>query len=162
MARHGYAIKTPEYHLAQIARHAGDNARRLDYDVSDVGLSSWASGQLMSYHHAALEALALGEKHGFDGPAVEATFLVDADGDIVSTTVDTNYFNGNPKQEWRLTREQRTALGRYSIPAGKTSRIQKQLGLHEKTVVVPSKRFFDAEGTFVGGPIIFTLRPEGP
>ena len=162
MARHGYAIKTPEYHLAQIARHAGDNARRLDYDVSDTALSSWASSESISYHRAALEALALGEKHGFDGPAVEATFLVDADGDIVSTTVETTYFNGSPKREWQLSRQQRTALGRYSIPAGKTSRIQKQLGLTEKTVVVPAKRFFDAEGTFVGGPVILTLRPEGP
>ena len=162
MSRHGYAIKTPEFHRAELARHASDNRRRLDHDVEDVALSSWGSSQMMNYHEAALEALALGKEHGFDGPAVEANFLVDANGDIVSSVVDTNYFNGNPKREWRLTREQRTALGRYSIPAGKGSRIQKQLGLHEKTVVVPSKRFFDAEGTFVGGPVLFTLRPEGP
>jgi len=162
MARHGYAIKTPEYHLAQIARHAGDNARRLDYDVSDVGLSSWASDQRMNFHHEALEALALGEAHGIPGPAVEHTFLVDDAGNFVSSTVDTNYFNGSPKREWRLSREQRTALGRYAVPAGKTSRVQKQLGLREKTLVVPAKRFFDAEGTFVGGPVILTLQPEVP
>ena len=160
MSRASYAIKTPEYHRAELARNAADNLRRLDYDVSDVGLSSWASDQLMNYHHAALEALALGAAHGMSGPAVEHTFLVDRDGNHVSSVVDTNYFNGSPKREWRLTREQRAALGRYSIPAGKTSRVQKQLGLREETVVVPAKRFFDAEGTFVGGPIILTLRPE--
>jgi hypothetical protein len=154
-----YVIKTPEHHTAERARHGADNLRRLDFDVEDVGLSAWASSSMMDFHSLALDALALGEAHGFDGPAVLARVLVDAEGNIVSDTVDTSYFNGVAKQGWRLTPAQRTALGRYNVPVGEKSRVQRTLGLREEERVLPASRYVEAECAFRGAPLVFTVKP---
>lgn len=154
-----YAIKTVEHHTAERARHGADNLRRLDYDVEDVGLSSWASSSMMDFHSLALDALALGEAHGFDGPAVLARVLVDADGNLVSDTVAVSYFNGAAKQGWRLTPEQREALGRYSVPVGENSRVQRGLGFYEEERVLPANRYVEVECAFRGAPLVFALKP---
>lgn len=154
-----YAIKTVEHHTTERARHGADNMRRLDYDVEDVGLSSWASSSMMTFHELALEALALGAAHGIAGPAVLARVLVDAEGNIVSDVVDTSYFNGNPKQGWRLTPAQREALGRYNVPTGENSRVQRTLGLREEERVLPACRYMEAVCAFRGAPIVFRLSP---
>lgn len=164
MARNGYPIKTPAFHRAELARQADDNHRRLDYDVSDVGLSSWASGQLMSYHHAALEALALGAVHGIAGPAVEADFLMDGDGNVVAYEKVWKAFERQPpKQMWRLPRAQAERLGRWNIPAGEKSRVQKQLGLREAHAIVPAEREVRIEFDYSKGgyrpDIVYVIRP---
>jgi len=154
-----YIIKTPEHHATERARQGLENRRRLDYDVEDVGLSSWASSSMMAFHDLALDALALGEAHGFDGPAMEQTVLVDAAGEVVSDTIDTAHFGGVGKRQWRLSRDQRAALGRYAIPTGETSRIQRALGMRETTRVVPASRYVEAGCAGVGCPVFFTLLP---
>ena len=154
-----YIIKTAEHHTAERARHGADNVRRLDHDVEDVGLSSWASSSMMDFHSLALDALALGEAHGIDGPAVLTRVLVDAEGNLVSDTVAVSYFNGAAKQGWRLTPEQREALGRYSVPVGDNSRVQRELGFYEEERVLPANRYVEVECAFRGAPLVFALKP---
>jgi len=91
-------------------------------------------------HHDALRALAMGAVHGIPGPAIEGDFLVDAKNNVVAYEKVWKAFERQPAKEmWKLPRAQAERFGRWNIPAGEKSRIQKQLGLREAHLVVPAK-----------------------
>ena len=115
-------------------------------------------------HHEALKALALGAVHGINGPAVEADFLMDGNGTVVAyEKVWKAFVRQPPKVMWELPRAQAERLGRWNIPAGEKSRIQKQLGLREARAIVPAEREVRIEFDWSKGgyrpDIVYVIRP---
>lgn len=151
----GYKIKTLEAHRASIEKHRADNVRRLDCDVSDVALSSWASSQTISFDGFAIRALELGAKNGIDGPAVEVPVLryksdrIAVEAHLVLTKyglrwhVDGAMDQSEIGKEWLSTNE----------------KTLEKLGLYESSVVLPARDVADAHCPFVGAPVSFSLRP---
>jgi hypothetical protein len=150
-----YTIQTVKAHRDALKREAENAKRRLDLDVSDAGLSSWAGDAMTMFHHAALEALALGKKHGIRGPAVEVPVLVDAAGQLV----DARLRQGDFGLYWHLGKDAEQRFGKRFVPHGGTSRVQRQLGLREARRVVPASRSVQARTAGRGSPVFFTVIP---
>jgi hypothetical protein len=137
----GYIIKTLEWHKAEIERNKEDNMRRLDYDVSDCALSSWASSQMISFHHKAIEALTLGLENGSTEPMWYVTKLF-LNGEPVKAKVVESRFG----QCWCL---ETPVGGRKFVPMGENSRVQKSLGLKEDKVLAKVRREMKVGGDMV-------------
>ena len=155
------SITTPDEHEAALERLQARYGRRPDANPWDQTLdlasgnyvnaegvdrrpamqpSELRSIETFRAHHEALKALAMGAVHGIPGPAVEGDFLVDGDGNVVAYEKVWKAFERQPAKEmWKLPRAQAERFGRWNIPAGEKSRVQKQLGLREAHLVVPAK-----------------------
>lgn len=178
-------ITTPDEHEAALERLLARYARRPDaqpWEHSlDLATGNFVSGdghkggpamqtselraiETFRAHHEALKALALGAVHGINGPAVEADFLMDGNGNVVAYEKVWKAFERQPpKQMWKLPRAQAERLGRWNIPAGEKSRIQKQLGLREAHAIVPAEREVRIEFDYSKGgyrpDIVYVIRP---
>ena len=178
-------ITTPDEHEAALERLQARYARRPDANPWDQTLdlasgsyvnaegvdrrpamqpSELRSIETFRAHHEALKALALGAVHGISGPAVESDFLVDGDGNVVAYEKVWKAFERQPAKEmWKLPRAQAERLGRWNIPAGEKSRVQKQLGLREAHAIVPAEREVRIEFDYSRGgyrpDIVYVIRP---
>lgn len=168
-------ITTPDEHEAALERLQARYAQSLDLAS---GLRIDAEGRLrmpamqpselrsietFRAHHEALKALALGAVHGIPGPAVEADFLMDADGNVVGSETVYKHFQREVRPMWKLRAPYSERLGRFLVPAGATSRIQKQLGLREAHAIVPGEREVRIEFDWSRGgyrpDIVYVIRP---
>lgn len=148
-------IVSIEFHKAQISSDQADNVRRLDLDVSDCALSSWASSENIKAHQCALNALELGAENGSTEPMGYFRKLATLSGEVVPARLFINSFD---KYTWLLSDEAAQKYGRKFIPAGSSSRIQKQLGLQEIEVLRPAKRFVACSGgSFIGASMSYYL-----
>jgi hypothetical protein len=113
---------------------------------TDGFLSQWASGITGDLKRTQREIL----KNG--GYAVFPV-LVDGDGNIVSTETRSfqNKYDYSWDRKWLVPDSIADGLGRKWIPTGKTSRIQKQLGLHEETRWFPAYAKIEGRGTGLAG-----------
>lgn len=148
-------IRDAAYHRAEIAKDKAANTRRLDRDVMDVGLSFWATSQMIEFHEFALEALELGAANGMDGPA--AKFLRLKEGKRI---VDAQRRRGDYGYYWHLApaEQKRFGLEKPFLPAGARSRKQKALGVSEGEVVLPCTRVPERSCAGLGCPIIYTAK----
>jgi hypothetical protein len=144
-------IETIDYHTAEIEAHKARNMERLDRDVSDVALSTWASDSMMRAHAVAIEALKLGAENGIDGPAGLFPRLMQNGREVAAKIVDGQY-----GRVWLLSDIEAGLFGRRFIPCGANSRIQKQLGLRETEIVAPAKRYLgSASGNWLGAHVSY-------
>jgi hypothetical protein len=141
------APKPTAAQLAEILRldeeaAAAYKAKHDSFDRCDTDgfLSQWASGITGDLKRTQRELLKQG------GYAVFPV-LVDGEGNVVATKVYhfTNQYSFASESRWRLPDSLADGLGRRWIPTGKTSRVQKRLGLHEET------RWFPAYAAITGG-----------
>lgn len=150
-------------HLKAIERADATNKRITSdpcWEVSDSGLSLWAADSSKDFARFAIQALKYGEEIGYSGPAYPKLFLV-YDGKPVDAKKFSKEFYGKTKWSWVIKDEYLAKkLGRKFIPAGKNSRIQKELGLSERLIVVPVKRTVDAHCSFLGGYVGYTAITE--
>jgi len=178
-------ITTPDEHEAALARLQARYGRRPDANPWDQTLdlasgnyvnaegldghpamqpSDLRSIETFRAHHEALKALALGAVYGIPGPALESDLLVDEAGSVVAYEKVWKAFERQPAKEmWKLPRAQAERLGRSLVPAGATSRIQKQLGLREAHAIVPAEREVRIEFDYSRGgyrpDIVYVIRP---
>lgn len=149
-----YKIETIEKHTAEMEQNTKDNIRRLDCDVSDVALSSWASDTMISFAHFAIEALKLGAENGIDGPAGYFNRLMQGE-----RVVDAKLISGQYGMVWLLSDSEAATFGRKFIPfsgRGKSS-VQKKLGLSETEIVAKASRNVQSFCGFIGGCVTFRL-----
>lgn len=151
----GYKINSLEAHKANLSKHHDDQVRRLDCDVEDVALSSWASSQMIGFDSFAIRALELGAMNGIDGPAVEVPILryssdkIAVEAHLVLTKyglrwhVDGAMDQSEIGKEWLSTNEKTLA----------------KLGLYEDSVVLPAREYADAHCSCIGAPVSFSLKP---
>lgn len=149
-----YQIRSIEFHEAAMERDIQRNKERLDYDVEDVGLSSWASDQMITFHRRAIRLLETGQDIGIDEPAAERLLLVDEDYNVVSF----NWYDTRYGASWRLSKEATKKYGRGWIPFHDNSRIQRQLGLRQITLIWPCSRWMKTYCSGIGSPVSF--RPQ--
>lgn len=151
----GYRIGSLSDHKANLSKHHDDQACRLDYDVEDVALSSWASSQMIDFDNFAIRAIELGAKNGIDGPAVNVPILrykadkVAVEARLVLTKyglkwhVDGAMDQSEIGKEWLSTNE----------------KTLDKLGLYKDSVVLPARNYADAHCQYVGAPVSFSLKP---
>ena len=147
-----FKIITTTFHSSEIERIKLNNAARRQRDVSDVGLSSWATGCLIGRHRRAIEALEAGDS-GFPSAPIFALWHGEK---MVSTTRSTDRYG---KVHWSLTAEQRANFNRYSIPCGERSRVQRSLGLREERRIVRVNPWFEIVGNGIGGRESYKFDP---
>lgn len=151
----GYKINSLDAHKANLAKHHDDQARRLDCDIEDVALSSWASDQMIGFENFAIRALELGAKNGIDGPAVEVPVLryVSDKVAVEAHLVLTKYGS-----RWHVDGAiDQAKIGKEWLPANEKS--LAKLGLYEDSVVLPARKYADAHSSCIGAPVSFYLRP---
>jgi len=150
-----YEIRTIEFHQNRIERDTAKNVERLDFDVSDVGLSSWASSQMIDFDRLAIRLLENGAELGIDGPAARREILVDAEtGRVVSKHRIYNQWGSS----WLLNDDDAERFGRRFIPYGSMSRIQIKHGLKQTETIEPCSRFVRSRCAGVGLPVSFSPR----
>lgn len=157
-----YPIKTVEYHEKQLEDCQSNNRRRLDLDVSDVALSTWADATMVEFHRLAIAALKRGAENGIDGPAgyFPRLYAVEYEKEV---ELDARLVSGQYGLVWLLSDKDAERFGRRFIPTGKGSRVQRKLGLREDTVLAPAERFAEPSGAdFIGAPIFFSLVEKRP
>jgi hypothetical protein len=150
-----YQIRTIEFHQNRIERDTAKNVERLDYDVSEVGLSSWASSQMIDFDRLAIRLLKNGAELGIDGPAARRELLVEVEtGRVVSRRRIDNQWGSS----WLLGDEDADRYGRRFIPYGSNSRIQRSHGLKQTEAVEPCSRFVRSRCAGIGLPVSFSPR----
>lgn len=150
-----YKISSLSEHKANLAKHHDDQVRRLDCDVEDVALSSWASSQMIGFEAFAIRALELGAKNGIDGPAVEVPILryVSDKVAVAARIVLTKY-----GLRWHVDGAMDQAeIGKEWLPTNEKS--LAKLGLYQSSVVLPARQYADAHCSCIGAPVSFSLKP---
>lgn len=147
-----YTIMTIEKHEREMAESKERNIRRLDYNVEEVALSSWADANMRSFHEEAIKALRLGAEHGIDGPAGYFPRLLEGE-----RVVDARIIQGQYGRSWLLSAAEAARFGRKFVPMGENSRVQKKLGISEAMVVAPASRTMDSHCASIGCPVTFRL-----
>lgn len=141
-----------------IAKHRADNIRRLDLDVSDCALSSWASDSIISSMHIAEEALKLGAEYGIDGPACIRRVLCRGDVVVSTREIPSKFYNGKPS--WLLSDP---IDGRRFVPTRSyrtgNSRVQDELGLTERDALFVAQRKLGSACAGLGLPVVYFAEP---
>ena len=140
-----FPIKSEDYHHNEIKRLKKSNEHRSSLDVSNAGLSSWATMALVARHERAISALCAG-KNGKPAALISGLWLGDR---LVSNERTWDRYG---KQQWILSTEQRAEFNRYAIPCGNRSRVQRSLGMVEETRSVPVRPHFKVVSNGVGCP----------
>ena len=158
-----YVISTIENHEAALARAKANEDRiysNPDWEMSESGLSLWADGATRSFNKDAIDAINLGKAYGLPGPAAVLTLLVHNDMVVYAKRVSKK-FHGRTKYSWLIVDSALAEkFGRKFVPAGSNSRIQKQLGLSERKVVMPVKNNVIGHCAFVGAAMSFEMLPD--
>jgi len=151
-----YKIKSLAEHQANLESSAADQIRRLDYDVSDCALSTWATSSMQSFDNFAIRALELGAKNGIDGPAVEVPILRwKADKIVVEARLVLTRFG----LKWHIDGAmEQGEVGKEWV--GTSAKTLDKLCLYEDSVVLPSLPYADAHCPCIGAPVSFSLRPH--
>lgn len=158
-----YLITSIEQHKEARDDEHRENARRLEYDVSDCALSSWASNQMAKFHGVAIDALERGKEwFGVDWPAGEFPALVSVeDGrELDAKEMFVKSFSGYGKDHvWRLSDREAARYGRRFVPFGANgkSRILKQLGLRVDWIRGFADREMGVGAGAIGAPVHFYL-----
>ena len=148
-------ITTIENHQSSLDHHSKRNVERLDLDVSDSALSSWASDQTIKAENLALDALKLGAEHGNTEPRGYFRKLATLSGEIIDAKL---FINPYDNYTWLLSDAAAQKYGRKFIPAGTSSRIQKSPGLQEVEALRQAKRYIISKGgAFLGAPCHYFL-----
>lgn len=128
---------------AEQLRHRAESFQRSD---TDGFLSQWASGlgAELAYRQAEI-ARNLGR--------AEFTGLYDGDRRVRAQmkTFPDRYRGYGTKTMWLLDEDEAERYGRKWIPIGERSRVQRDLGLSERTETAPAWAKFDGHGTGLSG-----------
>ena len=150
-----YANMSIEQHRAAIEESREEVRRSTELYDTDAFITNWCHGLTQQLHLAWIKLKSNGGVWDFET-------LVDAEtGEVVSRCLEFRYckYSHSDKPFWKLGRNA-ARYGRTVIPAGKRSRIQKQLGLKESTESAPA--YADTWGTGQGlsGNVHVTLFRE--
>lgn len=143
---------------AERARVQADQRRRLDLDVGDCALSSWAGDAVLGAFRVMEIALDAGEQYGIDGPACEVAVLIDvASNEVVpARKVWSEKFR---KSDWLLEPEAAEKYGRRYVPWGFNSKVQKSLGLRQGLAVFPARANLGSACAGRGLPVSYFAEP---
>ena len=159
-----FLIKSLKYHKKMRDRIAKESkAARNRITDSDAHLSLWAINWRGAEHSDAITALELGREHGSSEPAARCYVLIDSKGRNIGAKLEKNQWH---RYEWVLPKQAAKRYGRWRIPRGIRSRIQRELGLRESFAVVtiqratevysPSCNIAMREIQIVGAPVLAT------
>lgn len=135
-----------------------DRYERIDSgmtDMDDCFVSHWGNGEMIRHAHFCLSAWELGRSNGFDAPCGSFSTLMCGEVEVPAKMISTQF-----GVTWIVTSDEwAVRLGRKFIPVGGRSRIQKQLGLHEESIVKPCKPFVVVSCSGMLMPMHFSLVP---
>ena len=144
-------IRTREFHESALQairdRASADADRRREYD-DDRALSAWAEGATVDFHQFALKLIA-------DGMTATFPALYEGERFVRAELISTDF-----GLCWRLADVEADLIkrrGKRFIPwaKGRTSRVQKALGLHECRARFPVEAEVESRCAFVGSVVTF-------